>query len=927
MSQSSICRLCHHSPRSLRRGSCRSANKPTQPSVLCTSRRRFALLPFTIIVVAAASAAVAAFAAHPYNSWGGRGSKAFMFGRTGPKMKAKERPSRRKQGLSNPLFALFGLNRDGAKRRSPAKERNSLHLTESLIDANDASIDAANESGMKQKMGQEEKECTPEPEMSIDSKGEGWEELCFDPNSFDRGLDVVTGSIQDLDVSGAEERCVVHIGEDGKTRREDPPNLTGEEAGEEEDCILVYDVAAVPSYELPPHPIIDEDYREVTNEDMEDEDRHGNGDSHKILGLGNGSDDGSDSESDEADKEQRTLPRCARGIVIMDNFSPFHGQYLTRMALEAYGAGVVSVLSTYVTGYLYQEKGLTDHLTMRMPDEDYIEEWTNAIPFEIVGIICESDSGLEDAERLGEMLGLYPDRHDGINVGRRDKFIMNEICRDYRKIGDDGEEQAEDEGGLRVVRQRMCDSLEEALEFARVLGVLGGAGEEHVASVEAADVDTDALPFDAGSGLSPVGLGSADGSAVEKTIDRGARGSNGIEAPSAEMPPVEDGSATTGSNDNAEPLGAVINRDDLSFDSVDPGLPICIEEEEHDHLVNTGLLGPPSCNSAPVLPCCVVKPSRGVASDDVHLCSSLKSVALAFAKIHGSTMFGSTNGEKHEKVLVQEFAQGTEYAADVVSKAGEHKIAALWKYDKRPANGAAFVYHATELVDADTPVGRAVSEYVMDALDALGVHWGLSHTEVIVDEKGPRLVEVNCRQHNTDFAPLTTACVGYNALDMLLASYLGDATDFPPHTEHMRLDWDSLPDLPVTRSYGAIVHLVCSTSGILREVNKEALEEIEGMESVLAMEVYPRFQVPGERIEPTVDIRTDSGWVHMMNDDPEVFKRDYDRIVELMSVMFDVEKEEEGDWEVQKGGEVVDSSSLQMVTSSFSGSEAQEAEL
>ena len=60
--------------------------------------------------------------------------------------------------------------------------------------------------------------------------------------------------------------------------------------------------------------------------------------------------------------------------------------------------------------------------------------------------------------------------------------------------------------------------------------------------------------------------------------------------------------------------------------------------------------------------------------------------------------------------------------------------------------------------------------YVFNALEALGVRWGLSHCEVIAEtspqtgEIRIRLIEINCRQHNTDFMPLTNACVGYNAL-------------------------------------------------------------------------------------------------------------------------------------------------------------------
>lgn len=237
--------------------------------------------------------------------------------------------------------------------------------------------------------------------------------------------------------------------------------------------------------------------------------------------------------------------------------------------------------------------------------------------------------------------------------------------------------------------------------------------------------------------------------------------------------------------------------------------------------------------------------------------------------------------------LVQEFAAGTEYAIDIVSKDGHHKIAALWRYDKRQANGAPFVYFATELVDAQTPEGRIVCDYAMKALDALGLKHGLTHSEFIVDEEGARLVEVNCRQHNTNFAPLANGCIGYNALDLLLEAYLGDLPNLPIETEHLRLSWDDVPDYPITRACGAVVHLVCFQEGELIQINTDILDEIESLPSVYMMEIYDHFEV-GNEIEKTIDIRSDSGWIHLINEDKHQFERDYNRIVELMPLMFTV---------------------------------------
>ena len=63
--------------------------------------------------------------------------------------------------------------------------------------------------------------------------------------------------------------------------------------------------------------------------------------------------------------------------------------------------------------------------------------------------------------------------------------------------------------------------------------------------------------------------------------------------------------------------------------------------------------------------------------------------------------------------------------------------------------------------------------------------------------------------------------------------------------------------------------------------------------TVLAIELYPHFSTIGEPIEKTVDIRSDCGWVHLMNEDAEQFKANYNKIVEIMPRMFVVDGADE----------------------------------
>lgn len=44
-------------------------------------------------------------------------------------------------------------------------------------------------------------------------------------------------------------------------------------------------------------------------------------------------------------------------------------------------------------------------------------------------------------------------------------------------------------------------------------------------------------------------------------------------------------------------------------------------------------------------------------------------------------------GVVNKGALVQEYLDGEEYAVDIVSRNGVHRVCAIWEYDKRPING------------------------------------------------------------------------------------------------------------------------------------------------------------------------------------------------------------------------------------------------
>lgn len=110
-------------------------------------------------------------------------------------------------------------------------------------------------------------------------------------------------------------------------------------------------------------------------------------------------------------------------------------------------------------------------------------------------------------------------------------------------------------------------------------------------------------------------------------------------------------------------------------------------------------------------------------------------------------------GAQGGAVLCQEFLVGPEYVVDTVTSAGEHKVTAVWKYDKRPCNGArsvhyvgtpltrplptsstpptgaAFVYFGMLPVPPSEAVAQRLIGYVLPVLDALQIRYGATHGE------------------------------------------------------------------------------------------------------------------------------------------------------------------------------------------------------
>lgn len=168
----------------------------------------------------------------------------------------------------------------------------------------------------------------------------------------------------------------------------------------------------------------------------------------------------------------------------------------------------------------------------------------------------------------------------------------------------------------------------------------------------------------------------------------------------------------------------------------------------------------------------VLKPIESAGSDGVKLCQNFQEAKEHFHLLMESQM---VNGGKCPAVLCQEFLRGTEYVVDHVSRDGIHKTVMVWYYDKRPANGNAFVYFGCVPVDSESPEAKILIPYARSVLDCLGIKHGPSHGEFMMTKDGPCLVEMNCRAHGGDgnWRPLCRALTGgYSQVEASVDAFL-----------------------------------------------------------------------------------------------------------------------------------------------------------
>ena len=246
----------------------------------------------------------------------------------------------------------------------------------------------------------------------------------------------------------------------------------------------------------------------------------------------------------------------------------------------------------------------------------------------------------------------------------------------------------------------------------------------------------------------------------------------------------------------------------------------------------------------------VVKPVRGAGTLGVFLCSSREEMLSAVRK----------NLELTDSTLVEERIIGTEYIVNTTSCSGVHRLTSLWVYDKVRLPNGTNAYNNCLAVSELEPGHWELVSYALNVADAIGIKYGPVHGEYMIDEKGPVLIEVNCRPMGGSLRPeMLDRIFRHHETDLILDSYLNPEKFEEDRRKPYR-----------TYSFGGLKIIIVPND--TEEKSTPVLQISRNLRSYYASNFTGagrRSSLPGTR-----NLETAGGMIYLLHDDEKVVRND-----------------------------------------------------
>lgn len=239
------------------------------------------------------------------------------------------------------------------------------------------------------------------------------------------------------------------------------------------------------------------------------------------------------------------------------------------------------------------------------------------------------------------------------------------------------------------------------------------------------------------------------------------------------------------------------------------------------------------------------------------LCNSLDEALSIFNKI---MIENKESKDKVKEIVIQEYIRGQECIVDTVNYDGVHKVCAVWIYSVSKLDGKGF---SVDLCSTQPSLFPGLSDcirYAMDVLDAISYDYGSASVEIITDEKGPVILDINRKTIGYKMRPdLFHKALGHHITDVLLLAYT--------NPEKFKNEWGPKENIKLLTSKA----ILSRAEGARRVAPFTVLTGF--LPSV--SEFFMNYELDGfVNIEKTVDFETTAGSVLLFHENHTVLARD-----------------------------------------------------
>lgn len=249
----------------------------------------------------------------------------------------------------------------------------------------------------------------------------------------------------------------------------------------------------------------------------------------------------------------------------------------------------------------------------------------------------------------------------------------------------------------------------------------------------------------------------------------------------------------------------------------------------------------------------VVKPPKSSGTDGVTRVPAGRDWRPVFRGLLGRT---NRHDLVNDQVIVQEHVSGTEYVVDTFTHDGVHTLTDICRYRKITNERGIPLYDSVEWMPCDRDAYGELLDYALAVLDAVGIRFGAAHSEIMVTEAGPRLIETSARLHGAGQPRFCRVATGDSQADRIVRHCAG-RRDIPR-------------DFTLLRKV-RVVLLYARATGVVR--NADIYDRVRTLASY-----HPLSMIgirSGDHIEATSDLFTNVGAVVLAHEDAGQVDADY----------------------------------------------------